>query len=255
MGRYDKIQVYDGSNWRQPTQIRVYNNGIWESFGEADSSNTKTLSVRKDNNFVRATLNKTVTEIPGSYYTTGVFALTKTDSKGRLLRYCHEKSKGDWYFRATIRRTSDTEKNIYTLANSSNSTYVKIKWNANGTITATNYSHYEGTAYSVTTTNAVGSNQWVTLDITAPKGGSKVTIKFNGVSTTGNFYGTWYNNSVSYTIGATGLHFKNNMSLQGMDYNNGLIATTINMSSSSDVAANCSGYSFSYDGSTNTTWT
>lgn len=254
MGRYDKISVYNGSTWKQPTQIRVYQNGAWVTLGTNDSDNTKSLSVHKNNSFVRATLNKTITTVPGNYYTVGnSFALKKTDSQGRLIRYCHEKSLGDWYFRATIRKTSDTEMNVYTLA--STNTYVKIKWNANGTITATNYSHYEGQEYSVTTTNAVGANQWVYLNVTAPKDGSKVTITFNGVSTTGKFYGTWYNNSVAYSIGATGLHFKDSMSLQGRDYNNGLVSISINMSNSSDVANNCSGASVSYDGKTVESWT
>jgi hypothetical protein len=255
MGRYDKIKVYDGSTWKQPSQIRVYQNGAWVTLGTNDSDNTKSLSVRKDNNFVRATLNKTITVVPGDYYTVGNgFALTKTDSSGRLLRYCVDRELGDWYFRATIRKTSDTAMNVFYLGKDG-SHFVKITWNANGTITATNYSTYQGEEYSVTTTNAVGANQWVYLNVTSAKGTAKVTINFNGVETKGNFYGVWYYNGASYKVGQTGLQFKSTMSIQGRDYYNGLVSVAINMSNSSDVANNCSGASVSYDGKTVESWT
>lgn len=254
MGRYDKIKVYDGSGWKRPTQIQVYNNGTWVSLGTTDSSNTKTLSVYNNGVPVRATLNKTMSTVSGDVYTIGSkMALTSTDSSGRLIRYCHEKSKGAWFFRATIRKTSDTAMNVFYLGNSSN--YIRITWNANGTITATNLSSYQGESYSVTTTNSVGANQWVYLDVTAPKDGAKVTITFNGVATTGSFYGTWYNNSVAYDIGQTGLHYKGNLSIQGRDYNNGLVSKTVNMSNSSDVANNFSGAQVIDDSTPVVNWT
>lgn len=248
MGRYDKIRVYDGSTWKQPTQIRIYQNGTWIDLGANDSAITKSLSVRKGNNFVRATLNKSTEVIQGETYTYGKdFVLTEG------IRYCYEKSLGDWIFKATIKKTDNGSKNVYYLG--STNSYIYITWNANGTVTVTNYYKDYSNPYTITTTNAVTAGAWVDLEVKSAKGSANATITFNGVKTTGPLYGIWYNVSVKYKIGDDGLYFKGNMTLKGRDYNKGYCSKVINMSSATDVANNCSGATVHTDTSTTVTWT
>ena len=58
MGRYDKIRVWDGSNWRQPSRMYVWNGNTWVDFGENTSFETKTLNVWDGYSWVRKTLNR-----------------------------------------------------------------------------------------------------------------------------------------------------------------------------------------------------
>ena len=242
MGRYDKIKVYNGTEWKQPTRIRVYQNNGWLDLGTYDSSNTNTLSVCKDNTFVRATLNKRITEVPGISYViggkSGTFSLLDASDFGYnpngtyLDSNKKEQSLGDWYFRATIRKTSDTSMTIFRSENSKS--YLKIVWNANGTITITTKSSWgTGEEQSVTTTNAVKANQWVYLDITTKHNSTKTKIVFNGVTTEGSLYERWSVTNATNTVGQTGLQFKDTFTIRAQTYSKGPVVRTINMSSAS----------------------
>ena len=58
MGRYDKIRVWDGSNWRQPSRMYVWNGNSWVDFGGNTDTNTRTLNIWDGYSWVRKTLNR-----------------------------------------------------------------------------------------------------------------------------------------------------------------------------------------------------
>lgn len=58
MGRYDKMRVWNGSSWVQPSRMYVWNGSSWVDFGTNDSDNTRTLYVWNGSSWVRKTLNR-----------------------------------------------------------------------------------------------------------------------------------------------------------------------------------------------------
>ena len=58
MGRYDKIRVWDGSSWVQPSRMYVWDGSSWVDFGTNTSTNTKTLNVWDGSSWVKKTLNR-----------------------------------------------------------------------------------------------------------------------------------------------------------------------------------------------------
>lgn len=58
MGRYDKIRVWNGSAWKQPSRMYVWNGSSWVDFGANDSDNTRSLYVW-NGSWQRKTLNQT----------------------------------------------------------------------------------------------------------------------------------------------------------------------------------------------------
>lgn len=58
MGRYDKIRVWNGSSWVQPSRMYVWNGSSWVDFGENGGTNTRTLNVWNGSSWVRKTLNR-----------------------------------------------------------------------------------------------------------------------------------------------------------------------------------------------------
>lgn len=62
--RYDNIKYFDGSSFKIPGQIKVYNGSAWVDLGAKDSYNTKKLCVRNTNNFICATYYRHDVNIP-----------------------------------------------------------------------------------------------------------------------------------------------------------------------------------------------
>lgn len=215
MGRYDKIKVYSGGTWKTPTYCRVYNNGVWADLGADTSANTKSLYVRKGSSWVRATLNRQTQTVITDRWLAGSFNLLPANG----YNFCPSYSSGwNWYFRATIRKTTSDSQRVFWFGTGSN--YVSIYWNANGTITAT--VSYSGTgARSVTSSNAVGANQDVYLNVYANKGSTVLYINFNGVTTSGNVYNNILYNNASNAVGDTYMQFRGNISVGGVDGSGG----------------------------------
>lgn len=62
MGRYDKIRYYNGSSWKKPSKIKVWDGLMWVDYGADDSSNTKSIYGVYNNDWKRFTLNKVAKE-------------------------------------------------------------------------------------------------------------------------------------------------------------------------------------------------
>lgn len=222
MGRYDKIKVYNGSEWKQPTRIRVFANNAWQDLGENDSSNTRAFNVRHNNAWHRATLNRTLVTVSGESYCGGDgFRVLPANG------YCYCSNANNsicttWFFRATIRKTASGDKRIFWTGNSSGSCFLEIWWLNSGQIQVKIRSAYgTGNVQSITTSNAVGLNTWVYLNVTCNKGVYKMSVTFNGVTTSGNMWETWQITNADNWVGSNGIQFKGYLEVQGTQYLNG----------------------------------
>lgn len=222
MGRYDKIKVYNNGSWHTPNRIRVYNNG-WKDLGTADSYNTSSLNVRNGNSFARATLNRQDYTTVTDRYASGTFKLLPANG----FCYCTKSSSAgnwDWYFRCTIKKTTNTEQNIFwagsTNYNPSNpgSNYVQIKWLADGKIRVGVSDGYGGGSHSLTSSNSVLAGNEVYLNVYVNAGSRTMYIVFNGVTTSGSM-GSAFSISNSWNqVGDANMIFKGTLSAAGVKY-------------------------------------
>lgn len=60
MGRYDKIRYWNGSSWKQPSQIKAWNGSSWVDYGSNTSTNTNSIYAPLDGTWKRFTLNRKV---------------------------------------------------------------------------------------------------------------------------------------------------------------------------------------------------
>jgi len=220
MGRYDNIKVYNNDSWVQPNQIRVYNNG-WQDLGTNDSYNTKSLQVRKGNEFKRATLNRRDEEVVTDRWANGRFKLLPAN------RYCRCPDNSDhtlqynWYFRTTVEKTTDNAQYLFYCGTggspeSPGNNYIRVTWQADGKIKVDGR-YNGGTVGSVTSSNAVGKNTQVYLNVYSNKGSYKCTIDFNGTTTSGNIYSSFMFNNSTTTVGDTYTKIRNNLAAAGVD--------------------------------------
>ena len=234
MGRYDKIKVYNGTDWVKPSRIRIYSNQAWQDFGEDLSANTKALSVRFEDVFHRVTLNRTEVTTGSEAYAGGDgFRLLPANG----FCYCPNSSVSSnttWLFRATIKKTADGNINVFWIGNSDSSCVLHIVWLNDGRIQVTCKSKYSSPGtQTITTSNSVGKNTWVYLNVTCNKGSTQMSVNFNGVTTSGSMWQTWLQNSANNTVGGNGIIFKEGMEVQGSTPSGGSTYRYINTSTAS----------------------
>lgn len=225
MGRYDKIEVWNGSAWVNPSRIKVRANDAWQDFGDELSDNTKTLEVRSNSAWYRCTLNRSTRTIPGEKYSTGGFSLLPANSYG----YDNYMGPSDFRLEFVARKETDTTVNIFRAGNSTNKCLFRLEWLASGAFKITVATQYgsDGTQYSKTTTAKVMAGNWATVKILAPKGSTNLAITINGV--TQNLSGLWWywaiRNSTNQ-VGQAGVDFKDTFFIQAHYYINDSTAGT-----------------------------
>lgn len=264
MGRYDKIKVYNGSEWVQPSRIRVYNNGSWKDFGLDQSGNTSSLHVRHENAWRRVTLNRKETVIPGESYSKDSFELLPASSYGFNPSY----GVSDFKLEFVARKTTDTTMVVFRSGNSTNKCLFKLEWLDTGAFKITVATQYQATAtYSRTTNATVPANTWADVKIRAYKETDpdsrnwqgKLSITING--TTQIMTGFWYYWAIvnaTNTVGQTGLQFKDTFFIQAHTFINptksGTKQVTINMNEASGATSNHTAISHVDTSSTEITW-
>lgn len=214
MGRYDKINVYNGG-WKKPKRIRAYLNG-WVDLGANDSYVTNALKVLKNNGWVRATLNRRdYSNTVGEEYAYGKFALYPKSAYG------YNPSKASWGLYMVVRKTEAGDKflvDIHNVTGSNDRPYLKIIWRNDGYIEIKN--NYSGTEYTLTSARAYGLNEYIRVNIYALKGSNKMYLGVNDEYTSKKLYGTFSNTgSVTY-IGDSGLNYKDGFKCYGAAYSN-----------------------------------
>lgn len=215
MGRYDKIKVYNGTEFVKPNRIRVFDGEVWQDLGTDDSNFTKSLRVRHEDTLKRITLNKQINTIEGDKYRDGEFEAKPYNG------YCFcpvSTNAGAYTFSLElyIKRNTAGAKNIfksYGIYMSGN--YIKITLNADNTITVatsctfdSNSNESTARGNSKTTTNKIQEGAWNYVKILAEKGtrNVKVTIGNNTESFTGLTY-SWLVYSTN-RVGDSGLYIK-----------------------------------------------
>lgn len=220
MGRYDKIKVYNNNNWVQPTRIRVYKNGVWQDLGDNNSDNITDLNVRKDDDWVRATLNKQTTTSVTDRWEQGGFNVLPVNG----FNANPKDGYGFQFYTSNVLKTENVDQNLFRVTTSASNSYLHITWHANGTVSVT--INYLGSSRTVTSSNAVsaGTNvyiniwtwrQWWSHDNTGEWVG-KVTIDLNGVQTSGTINNIQYGNS-SNVVGDSKIQFRGSLYVKGID--------------------------------------
>lgn len=226
MGRYDKIKVYNNGSWHTPNRIRVYKNG-WQDLGTNDSSNTKTLYVRHNNRFRRATLNKkTTTTVTDKWALGGFTALPENGfnswpDNGRPFKFSIDSMK---------KTTNSAQVRIFHFWTNVAGSYINIVWDTDGYVRA--HFGYAGYAEKVVTSAVpVYANQAVGLSLETY---NNTYGAYCGMSLNGNWSGG-YVNSISYgsasnAVGDGNIQFRGNLKISGYDSGGGAHSIAFNAS-------------------------
>lgn len=216
MGRYDKIKVYNGSEFKQPKRIRAYDGKSFIDLGTNDSDFTRSLYVVDANKAIkRITLNKKIITHTGTRYRVG--PVTVSPSNGYC--YCPTYKEGGvlvfgktFLFRAYIRRGAGGSKNIFRSYGiySSDSNYIRITLNDNNTITVSIASQYASQSpNNITTSSTINPNAWNLIEVRCDRGSYNLVIKINGsvAASATNAWQTWLVSSTN-TLGDWDLHIR-----------------------------------------------
>lgn len=241
MGRYDNLRVYDGSSWRQPTQVQYWNGSRYVTMGTNTGSEKNHLYVYNGSSQRRVTLERQDYTIPGEVYSYGTFKLTPKSNAGWNP---HENHTQAHLFECDIMKTTNGAVNVFTSKNNNYQTCnFIITWRADGKLECTWTSWYHSSSKDPTvlvTDNAVGANQWVHLKISNPTGkvasAWKTTVTWNGVSKTVTNYNTWTVLNADNTVGDPNLRWKGTLTAklaryQGSDDTSRPASWTVNMTS------------------------
>ena len=233
MGRYDKIKVYNGTEFVTPNRIRVYDGEVWQDLGTADSDFKKSMYVRYEDTNHRVTLNKNVTEVAGYSYKNGTFSATPAAG------YCFCPSSsyggGTFNFEAYIKRGTTGELtmlNLYTTNNSNN--YFRVILNADNTVTVkTSCAYTSPYLVTRTTTAKINADDWNYIKVYSASGSKGITVTVNdSVITFSNVIRSYQSTKARNTIGANGLYIRQDgFNLRSVDY-------YVNSSSYSTVPVN-----------------
>lgn len=257
MGRYDKIRVYNGSSWVQPSQIYVYNAG-WKSLGtntgdnqSATNGGVRHLYANKYSysSFTRATLEKKTNTVTTATYSTGSGRVGSTN-------YCWNPSQtysaGDCYVSGTFKKTAAYDQNIFYTRdnNGADANCFYITWLADGRIrvrTRFNYSQY----YDNYSSGYYSTNTWYKIKVLGYRYGSawRVSLYINDVRVDDWGAGAAFVGvNKEHLIGDTYIQMKDTYEMQLQDGSSGyLVWVYLNMNN------NNSGYGFGYKADTTTT--
>lgn len=255
MGRYDKVKVYNGNAWVKPKRIRVWGGSSWRDLGEDDSDNRTPGFTWDGSKFQRFTLDKTLVTTQGEVYSYNPngfkilpengfcydpYANPAYDSEGRPVSQVNI----TWFFRATIRKIADGDQQIFYTGNASGSCRCVLTWLADGRIrmrTQTAFGNTTSVVTDIYTTNSVGKNQWVYLNVNCNKGSYKVSITFNGVTSSGSTTRVWQIPNAFNTVGGPGVQFKDTLELQGTKHPDGSMYKKIDLNTANGSTSDYTG--------------
>ena len=258
MGRYDKIKIWDGSAWVQPSRIRVWSNNAWQDFGDNESAITKTLEVRHNNAWHRCTLNRSTRTISGETYANGAFQLLPKSAFG----YNNYVGASDFKLNFTARKTTDTKVTLFRSSTPSNDCQFIVEWLADGSLkfTVTGPYYVDGSyigprTATATTTKKVLAGNWMTVNIYGKKGTYNLKVTIDGVAQTfSNLYYFWERPDATNQVGQTGVQFKDTFLIQAQTYNHKTTSVTINMNTASGSSNNYSGITHVDTSTTEVIW-
>ena len=216
MGRYDKIKVYNGTDFVNPSRIRVYDGKVWQDLGPANSDFKKSMYVRHEGINKRVTLNKQINTVTGDKYRNGAFTAQPYNG------YCFcpiSSNAGSYSFHVEmyIKRGSTGAKNIFKSWGKwvfENNIFIRL--NADNTINIATSCTYDSKGNKIdyargdnkNTTLKIKDGQWNHIKIIANKDEKIIKVTLNGVeeSLSGLNY-TWLVYSDN-AVGDNGLYIR-----------------------------------------------
>lgn len=229
MGRYDKIRVFNGSSFVQPSRIRVFNGSGFSDLGTNDSDSKVPLYVFNGSKFVRATLNKQINTHYLEFYTVGQFRILPVNQWGI------NPTQHPWSFSCTMEKTENSDVHIFKAQVDNNSvSHITLTWMADGRIRVqarSNIGSASGTLYTIYSNNAVGANVRTYLRVYWNKGSKNCNIIFGGVTTTKFLHSAWEVVNSNNIVGDARLKLYGDVSVTGVKYKNQVLTTTFNASS------------------------
>jgi hypothetical protein len=228
MGRYDKIKVYNGTEFVKPSRIRVFDGTVWQDLGPDDSDFKKSMYVRHDNANKRITLNKTYVDILGDSYRDGAF--TAQPYNGYC--FCPTSTKAGAYgfeLQLYIKRGAAGAKNIFkSWGIKLPGNYIYITLNEDNTIKISTSCTFDSNGNLInysrgdsrTTSIKIQEGAWNFVKIWANKGERIVRVQIGDQqeNLSGLSY-TWLVYSDN-SVGDTGLYIKDTgFSLKSVDGN------------------------------------
>ena len=226
MGRYDRLRVFKNGLPLTPKQVMVYSAAhrsfISLGMNDGDEQNRQ-IYVYKDGAQHRVTKNKVhVVEIT-ERYSSGRFSIKPATG----YQFRTQKSPGATFmFRGTFRKTKEGAVRLYWTGrkNRSSGMYFEIWWESDGrlgiTCCNTGITNGTGTTIRLDTTNAVGLNQWVYIEVICDFGSTSVRCNFNGVTTSKSLWNGWVTSQSDCIaeVGSDGIDYKGNLTVQGCSY-------------------------------------
>lgn len=170
MGRYDKIRVWNGSSWVQPSRMYVWNGSSWVDFGTNDSSNTRTLYVWNGSSWVRKTLNRKTNTVTQDKY------LQYNGGAGTSLPDGYQFYNAKYEF--IVQPDAQGNYMMFETAVSNEACYARLGfWNNGSKYYVYGKSRYNsGTAYESSTAGSGTLAAGVKYKITYVTGSNKVTV-------------------------------------------------------------------------------
>ena len=221
MGRYDKIKVYNGTEFVTPSRVRVYDGEVWQDLGTADSDFKKSMYVRHEEANHRITLNRQEVEVEGYSYRDGAFSATPTNG----FNFCPASTSSGgatFLFEAYIKRAKAGEIQIMKLGTSNEANnYFSLTLNADNTITMRTSCIYKSPYRETKTTTAkINPDDWNYVKATASKGSYNISVNINGVNQTwNNIARSYLSQKANNSIGNTGLYIRGDgFNLKGCGY-------------------------------------
>lgn len=187
MGRYDKIKVYNGTEFVKPNRIRVFDGAVWQDLGPDDSAFKKSMYVRQGTKNKRITLNKNEVTHIGDNYRDGAF--TAQPYNGYC--FCPISTKAGAYsfsIEFYIKRGSSGAKNLFkSYGIKMPKNYIYITLNNDNTITIETSCTFDNAGNLInyargnkkTTSIKLQDNDWNYVKIWADKGTKNIIVKIN----------------------------------------------------------------------------
>lgn len=207
MGRYDKIRIWNGSSWIQPSQLRIWNGSGWTDLGTNDSSNTRSLYVWTGSAWSRKTLNRQVN------YGDKQWWVSSSGSGGYMNAADIGANVNDnWFsFDFNCLKDYDNDKWVAYYGDTDYGWY--LLWLADGRI-RWNTCYLGGTTYSYSS-NYIKSYNWSRVNAYRNGGSGNGTLLFGGTSTSiscGWKHQAWR----SLTVGGWGMAYKDYIRIYGI---------------------------------------
>lgn len=209
MGRYDKIRVYNGSSFVQPSQMYVWNGSAWADCGINDSDNRRSAYGWDGSSWRRFTLNRQVNYGDKEWrcYQDGSNGTFNVNSGANV-------NQNKFNFTFYVNKDYDGAKPVAQFGNTTQGW--KIQWLADGRIQWSTY--YGGNGYHSYSSNYIKAYNWTTVSVYSNNTGTGTgTLSWGGTNSTANRSGRHQYRGLTLTLGMWGMWYRGSMRSYGIN--------------------------------------